>query len=248
MDELQGDARAGELARRTALDELGVGDGDADGNEIAGLVVVGDDDVHTLRAQPLDLDGGGDAVVDRDDEVGRAVVDDAVEGVRGEAVALAETVRDVGHGDAAELAQAEGEQAGGAHAVNVEIPEDGDRLMSVDGPLDPVCRHSHAGYVEGVCPVAVERGTQECARLIGIADAACRKDACDKRRDAQLALEPYLDIGTLLEELPAMRCRAIHSDHLPALREESPWIAVNHREDQLVAMVDSAFSESITLR
>ena len=101
--------------------------------------------VDALLPEPVDLVLGGDAVVDGHDEVGLAVCQHAVERSLGEAVALAKAVRNVGAGAPAQLAQAQREDAGGAHAVDVEVAKDGNVLPRPHGALDAVCRLSHAG-------------------------------------------------------------------------------------------------------
>ena len=173
LHELEGDARARELAGRAGRVKLGVGHGHALRHEVGRLVVVGHHDVDALRGEPRDLLGRGDAVVDRDHEVGLAVLHDAGQRLAREAVPLAKAVRDVGeHARDAQLGEAAREQARRRHAVDVEVAEDGDVLVGADGPLDPVRRLAHARDDEGVLPVTLERGAQERPCRLDVRDAA----------------------------------------------------------------------------
>ena len=93
LHELERHAGTGELARGALGRELGVGQGHAPGHHVGGLMVVGHHEVDAARREVGNLVAGGDAVVHRHDDVGRAGGDDAVERGLGESVALVEAMR-----------------------------------------------------------------------------------------------------------------------------------------------------------
>ena len=185
-DDLESDADTGELARGTSRIELGIADGHALRHQVGRLMMIGDHDVDAAGKQAFDLMGGGDAVVHRHDEVGMAGIDHTDECSLGKAVALRKTVGNEGIDIGTQLAQAEGEQGRGGHTVHVEIAEDRDRLAQPDGALQAVGGLAQAGDAEGVAPVALKRGREECARCIGIRDAAGNEDPRYQRRDPEL--------------------------------------------------------------
>ena len=172
VDELECHARAREVAGGTGVVELGVADGNVLGHEVGRLMVVRHHDVNAHAAHDAHLLGGGDAIVHGDDEVGVTALHHALERLGGQAVALAEAARDVGVHLGAQLAQGQGEQAGGAHAVHVEVAKHGDDLAGAHGPLDPVRRGGKAGELEGVEPVSFERRRKEGSGALGVPDAA----------------------------------------------------------------------------
>ena len=161
--------------------ELGVADGNALGHEVSGLVVVRHDDVDPLGAHHLDLDRGGDAVVDRDDEIGVASLDHALERLGGKAVALAEAPGDVGVHLGTKVTKRERKEAGRAHAVNVEVAKDGDGLAVAHGSLDAVGRGGQARKLERIMPVPVKRRGEELLGALGIANATRHHDARHER-------------------------------------------------------------------
>ncbi len=176
--ELERHARTRKVARGPLCSELGVRHGNSLGNKVRRLVVIGHNHVYALLAEPVDLMLRSNAVVDGHEEVRLAVCQHAVERGLGKAVALAKAVGDVGTGAAAQLAQAQREDAGGAHAVDVEVAKDGNVLPRPHGALDAVCRLGHPGDEERVCPVALERGSEECACLLGAGEATGHEDPC----------------------------------------------------------------------
>ena len=68
-EELEGDTCSGEVARGTARIELGVRHGNADGNRVTRLVMIGDADLDPALEQGLDLMSTGDTAIDRHDEI-----------------------------------------------------------------------------------------------------------------------------------------------------------------------------------
>lgn len=108
-------------------------------------MVVGHNHVDAPLAEPVNLVLGGDAVVDGHNEIGLAIFQHAVKCGLSEAVALAKAVRNVGTCAPAQLAQAQRENASGAHAINVKVTKDGDVLPRPHSALDAVYRLGHAG-------------------------------------------------------------------------------------------------------
>ena len=80
VDDLEGHADAGKLARGALGVELGVADRHTLRHEVARLVVVGHGDVDAALEQLSALLGGGDAGVDGDDEVGGARLQQTLDG------------------------------------------------------------------------------------------------------------------------------------------------------------------------
>ena len=138
-----------------------IADGNALGHEVSWLVVVRHDDVDSLGAHHLDLDRGGNAIVDRDDEIGVAALDHALERLGGKAVTLAETPGNVGVHLGAKVTKRERKEAGRAHAVHVEVAKDGNSLTVAHGSLDAVSRGGQAGKLERVMPIPVKRRGEE---------------------------------------------------------------------------------------
>ena len=136
LHELERHAGTGELARGALGRELGVGQGHAPGHHVGGLMVVGHHEVDAARREVGNLVAGGDAVVHRHDDVGRAGGDDAVERGLGESVALVEAMRDKRGDVTAERPQGLGKQAGRGDAVYVEIAEDRDCLVRVERAVE----------------------------------------------------------------------------------------------------------------
>ena len=68
-EELEGNARPGEVARGTAWVELRIRHGNADGDRVTRLVMIGDADLDPALEQSLDLMSAGDTAIDRHDEI-----------------------------------------------------------------------------------------------------------------------------------------------------------------------------------
>ena len=230
--ELERHARARKIARGTVRRELGVRHGNALGHKVCGLVVVGHNHVDALLAKPVDLVLGSDAVVDGHDEIGLAVCQHAVECRLGEAVALAKAMRDVGAGAPAQFAQAQREDAGGAHAIHVEVAKDGDVLPRPHCALDAVCRLGHARDDERICPVAPERGGEKCTGLLNVGKATGSKDPRHQRRHAQSVSKRRLGARIRVEDVPASTVKQAGHARLPWARSSrhrqrglpQPWL------------------------
>ena len=216
--QLERHARARKVSGGAVCRKLGVRHGNAARHEVRRLVVVGHHHVYPLLAKPADLVLGGNAVVDGHDEVRLAVCQHAVERRLGEAIALAKAVRDVGAGVSAQLTQAKCENAGGAHAIDVKVTKDGDALPRPHGPLDAIRRLGHARNGKGVCPVALEGGREEGARLIDTGDAPGHKDPRHKPGDAQGGSERRLGARVRAEDVPTSAVEKAGHASLPLAR------------------------------
>ncbi len=165
-------------------------------------MVVGHHDVDAAGDGGRHLVGARDAVVHGDNEVGRAGGRHALEGGGGEAVSLPEAPGDERVDRRTEVAQGQGEQGGGAHAVDVEVAEDRDGLPVAHGPLHAVRRLRHARQVERVEPVAPEGRCEEAPHGVEVGESAGGQHAGDEGRDAEALTYGLLDGGVGLEDAP----------------------------------------------
>ena len=70
LHELEGNAHTRQLATGAVRGHLGIGDGDAHGNEVRGLMMIGHHDIDAPLDEVANLVAGGYAVVHRDDQRG----------------------------------------------------------------------------------------------------------------------------------------------------------------------------------
>ena len=111
---------------------------------------------------------------------------DALDGAEVESVSLVDAVRDVGLGWSADGVEEEGEERGGADAVDVVVTVEGDLLSLENGAGEPLDGGGHALHPERVGEVGELVG-EEPGGVLGIADAAGDEDAGGER------IEPELD-------------------------------------------------------
>ena len=116
LHEFQRHSRASEHAALAVGIDLRVSDGHAFGNQVRGLVVVGDCNVDSRRLHELHLGLASDAAIDRHEEIG-AVGLHALERRGRDAVALLEALRDEWHRVGPEFPQATGENCRCGYAV-----------------------------------------------------------------------------------------------------------------------------------
>jgi hypothetical protein len=148
-------------------------------------VVVGDDQVHAAVAGDLGLLDGGDAAVDRDDQL-RALVAQLGQRLGVQAVAFLDAVGDVELGVPAEHADRVPQDAGGRDAVDVVVAVDDDLLLVPDRPGDPVGGLGDAG--QGVRVVQGRQRRAEERLAVGrLGDAPAEQDLGDQRGDLQAA-------------------------------------------------------------
>ncbi len=200
---------------------LRIGHAHAFGHQIGRLVVVGD--VH-LDARLHDLGHlvlAGDAAVHRDDHIGGKLAS-ALEGGRGDAVALLEAAGNEREGAGAQRPQTPGEHRGGRDAVQIEVAEHDDALLRLDGGDKAVGHLGKTGDVVGVRPVAVERRREEALGGAYRGDAATNERGGDETGQPQVVLEtrhdggvgfPDAELGGHGDRLPNMLkllCLAVH--------------------------------------
>ena len=218
-DQLEGNARTRKLTGGAAWVELGVCHGDALGNEVCRLVVVGDHDVDSTPQKPSDLVGGGDSVVNGDEKAWGALARDALERLAREAVALPKAPGDEGVNVAPQAAKGKGQKAGRRHAVDVEVAKDGDGLALVQGAAHPVRNLPHAGDAEGVGPVSIQGGREKLASLVDVVVTARGENPRDHRGNTQGSGELAGPVLVALENRPAAALpHAGHLEHLDAER------------------------------
>jgi hypothetical protein len=169
LGELPDDAGAAEPRERIVALE-GRDDG-AVGEDVAGPVVVGDDDLDAERLRQLDLLDGGDAAVDRDDEA-TAFGGEPLDRPAVQPVALVEAARQVPRDVGLELAQEQDSERGRADAVGVVVAVHADRRAGSDRGADRLDRRGHVSerkrvvtrqrtFEERACGARVGRATPD---------------------------------------------------------------------------------------
>ena len=142
-------------------------------------MVVGDDDVDAELAGALDGRGRGDAIVDRDDEVGPGSARrDDVDDLGREAVAVGDAVRDEERGADAEHREAADADRAGRGAVAVIVGDDRDAFAALAGERETLCGGAGALELGGrnhAQPLLLEVG--------GLGDAARGEGARDGRQE-----------------------------------------------------------------
>ena len=150
--------------------------------------MVCDEQVQADAARVLRFAVGGDAAVDRDDDLGTALLQ-GVERITVESVAVFKALGYVEIGLRPELAQATEHQGRGADAVGVVVAEHGDASPAPDGVAQEVGRLAQERMIGGV--FEFEQGRLEKpARLLRISQVAVDEQAGGQCADAQVAREP----------------------------------------------------------
>ena len=173
--ELECHARAAQALKRAGVvGPAGIHHGHSLGQHLVGQMVVGDDEVYPQGGCKLGFLNGGNAVVHRDDELAALVVD-GLDGVFGEAVAIAlpagQHTFDVGSHPFQVLV----EQGRGSHAVHIVVAKDHDGLFVVNGLQNAGTGLVHVGQEHGVGQLFLARQQGQCLRRIG--DATGRQNA-----------------------------------------------------------------------
>ena len=118
------------------------------------LMMVGDDQPHSGRPTTRDLDGVGPAIAG-DYQAGPARMQ-LVQRLQVEAVALGETIGDVGDDIRTNRAQTARQRDACRDAVGVVVAVDGNTLALMDGARDQVARDRHVLQEEGIgCPLEI---------------------------------------------------------------------------------------------
>ena len=147
-------------------------------------MVVGDDHVDPEPAGLVDLGDGGDAAVDREDEL-HAVLGEPRDRRRGDAVALLEPAREVPDDVGAELPQRQRRERRGADPVDVVVAVDADPLAPLDRGAEPLDGRGHVTEQERVVRDAL--GLEEGARRRRDRRAPAHEHGRDGLRDAERA-------------------------------------------------------------
>ena len=156
--------------------------------------MIGDGHFDAALLQQAHLGLAGDAAVDGDQEVGLDLRQ-ALDGRRGDGIALLEAARDEGRDVRAELAQAARHDGGSGDAVQVEIAEHKDVVAAADGGLQRIGGLGQPGDDVGVAPVALQRRREETVRGFRGVDAARNERGRDEVRHVQLALQACDRLG-----------------------------------------------------
>ena len=135
---------------------------------LGGPMMVGDDDFEAERTRVLDLGNGGDAAVDRDDEL-EALAGEPRQRVGIQAVALLEPRRQMPRDIGTQFAQQQHRERGRADPVGVIVPVDADAGACGDGRVDHLDGLAHVSERERVVPR--ECPSEETPRVLRLAVA-----------------------------------------------------------------------------
>ena len=188
LHELQRHARTGEHAAWARGVDLRVGNGHALGNQVRGLVVVGDCDVDPRRLHELHLCLAGDTAVDRHEKIGPVGLH-ALKRRRRNTVAFLEALRDERHRVGPEFPQATGEHRRRGYAIEVEVAEHENAVALPHGVLERIDDIAEPRDQVGVEPIVLERGKQERARRLRGVDSAADKRCRDETGQVKFTLE-----------------------------------------------------------
>ena len=156
LRQLHRNGRAAEKFFRISAGGLvGIENGQRVGHGIAGLqqMMVGDDQVQAQAARGFGLGKGSHAGVHRNDQPDALGVS-RFKHARLQAVALAQPVRHMEAGHAAEHLDGRLEQHDGGGAVHVVVAVEQHRLARGDGPLQPGDGRVHAQHQQGIVEVS----------------------------------------------------------------------------------------------
>ena len=182
MHPLEHTAHPGKDRRGRAFLRLGVDHRNALGHLRGGLVMVGDDDVDAVCEQGGHLAAARYAAVDRDDELGGKLLE-ARDGLDAQPIALLEAARDERRDVRPEIAQRARHDGRGRDAIEVEVAEDDDVTVRIDGRLDRIDRLGKANDVARIEPIALERRVHEPECFFRVGQAARDENASNERSD-----------------------------------------------------------------
>ena len=175
------------------------------GSVVAGPVVVGDDHVDAEPPGLLDLGDGGDAAVDREDEL-HALLGQARDRRRRDAVALLEPARQVPADVGADLPQRQHGERRRADAVDVVVAVDADPLAPLDRRSQALHGRRHVAEEQRIVGDAL--GLEERPGRRGIAETAAHEHGRERLRDVERGHQlPHLGERDGLD-LPAA-CHAV---------------------------------------
>ncbi len=180
------DDHTGPAQLRKGIDGGPRGDDRALRQRLRRAMVVGDDHVDTEPAGILDLCGGGDAAVHREEKL-HAFLREPRDRRRGDAVAFLEPAREVPDDVGSELSQRQRRERRSADAVDVVVAVDADPLSPLDGRAQPRDSRRHVPEQQGIVRDAL--GLEERARRVGIAQPSPHEHARNGLGDVELRHE-----------------------------------------------------------
>ena len=205
MHQLERHTSTGKLARGALVLELGVGQGHTLRHLVGRLMVVRNHQIDPQALQIRNLFLGGNAVIDRHDQLGASKLVNAVERRARKTVALVKAMRNKRRDIGAKRVQSLSQQAGRRNAVNIKIAKDRDVLVVANSTLDAVGNDRHARDNERVRPVAIERRRQKQLAFFDGCNAVRDHNARHQPGYAQASRKFLFELGVLLSDRPAMR-------------------------------------------
>ena len=203
-DQLECHTHAREAVERIGVPGLlAVDDRFGLGQLVVALVMVGDDDLHAKLARERDLLVRGDARVHGYHQA-RAASVQLLHRLPRQAVALAQTVRDIIFTGCARRAQVIDQRAGRGDAVDIVVSVDHDALAALDRAANDTDRPVHVVHGERVVQTAAL--TAEKRPCCGcVFDAAGGKDRRRERRTVHFLREATHSAGIRLSDHPSFR-------------------------------------------
>ena len=164
------------------------------------LVMVGDHHVHAARVRVLDLDGRGDAGVDRDDQP-RPLVDELIDRAFTHTVALAHAVGDIVPHIRIECLQIQVENADRGDAVHVVVAVDDDAFPGSERLLNAGDRAIHVAEQHGGMQHFFLHAEEAPRRRAVAADAVGEQPRRD-RADAELFCQAFGSVSAAALDIP----------------------------------------------
>ena len=162
--------------------------------------MVGDDNLDAFAFQVFDLIGGGDAVVDRDDQIG-VQPNNALDRLSRKAIALFEAQGNEGDDLGPERSEPTRHDGSCRYAVHVEIAEDEDARAAFERREQSFDDLFHAFDVIRVAPIALERRMEESLHLLIVNDPArSERSSYEMRKVEGLGKMGYHCLVDLLDQ------------------------------------------------
>ena len=163
-------------------------------------MMIGDDDLDALAFQVLDLIGGGDTVIDRDDQIG-VQPNNALDRLSRKTVALFEAQGNEGNDLRPERSEAARHDGSCRYAVHIEIAEDEDTRAAFERRKQSFDNLFHAFDVIRVAPIAHERRMEESLHLLIMNDPArSERSSYEMRKVEGLGKMGYHRLVDLLDQ------------------------------------------------
>ena len=162
--------------------------------------MVGDDDLDAHAFQVLDLIGGSDAVIDRDDQIG-VHPNNALDRLSRKAIALFKTQGNEGDDLCPERSEPARHDGSCRYAVHVEIAEDEDARTTFERREQSFDDLFHAFDVIRVAPITHERWVEESLHLLIVNDSArSERSSYEMRKVEGLGKMGYHRLVDLLDQ------------------------------------------------